>query len=152
MYLWFAIQGQCVVVIPAILVSELIKNNMIAKNNLLHLELPTRPAQKCQPFGTCPRPPPAPRPYCCEGSLKLLLIIIHDWAIISCYLIEVFSCIHCGVASLIKIVIVSDHITLFIHHPLSFKESTMALSCLLELGGKGLSLQAFSPLRTAAAT
>ena len=31
MYFWFAIQRQCVVVIPAILVSELIKNNMIAK-------------------------------------------------------------------------------------------------------------------------
>ena len=100
MYLWFAIQGQCVVVIPAILVSELIKNNIIAENKLLHLELPTRPAQKCQPFGTCPTPPPAFRPYCCEGSLKLLLVYFHDWGVISCYLIEVFACIHSGVASL----------------------------------------------------
>ena len=100
MYLWFAIQGQCVVVIPAILVYEPINNKMIAKNNLVHLELPTRPAQKCQPFGTCPRPPPALRPYCCEGSLKLLLVYFHDWGVISCYLIEVFACIHSGVASL----------------------------------------------------
>ena len=80
-YLWFTIQGQCVVVIPEALTctSTIIMNIINHWRKYFYLELPTRPAQKCQPFGTCPRPPPAFRPYCCKGSLKLLFIFVHDW-------------------------------------------------------------------------
>jgi len=79
MYLWFAIHGQCVVVIPRI-------------------------ADQASP------------------KVPTLWNMSQTSASLPTILIEVFACIHSGVASL------------------------------LELGGKGLSLQAFSPLRAAAAT
>ena len=107
-YLWFTIQGQCVVVIPAALTctSTKIMNIINHWRKYVHLELPTRP------FGMCQKPPPAFRPYCCEGSFKLILVFFHLWGIISCYLIEVFASTHSGVASLYKTILwVTPHIS-----------------------------------------
>ena len=73
---WFPIHRQGVIVIPAMIQSIVPlffaakgshqKNLSSSSLYWLHpdLELPTSPDQKCQPFGTWPKPPPAFLPYC----------------------------------------------------------------------------------------